>query len=142
MHELAIAESVVTMVLERTKGRVVSVVRLRVGQLAGVVPDALTFSFEVAAAGTALALAKARQSASEQASGAGLVRFSMLVTATVDDPAKLAQAAEVIDQLGPACQLRLRRCYFSQAAAFAAALGVGVVLPKHVTVPDVVRDHL
>lgn len=54
MHELAIAESVVSMVLERTEGRVVSVVRLRVGQLAGVVPDALTFSFEVAAAGTAL----------------------------------------------------------------------------------------
>jgi len=99
-----------------------------------------------------LALASARQSAAEQATGAGLVRFSMLVTATVmtggggtdggDVPGRLAQAAEVIDQLGPACQLRLRRCYFSQAAAFAAALGVGVVLPKHVTVPDVVRDHL
>ena len=89
-----------------------------------------------------LALASARQSAAEQAAGAGLVRFSMLVTATVDDPSKLAQAAEVIDQLGPACQLRLRRCYFSQAAAFTAALGVGVVLPKHVAVPDVVRDNL
>ena len=93
-------------------------------------------------AGESLALASARQSASEQASGAGLVRFSMLVTATVDDPAKLAQAAEVIDQLGPACQLRLRRCYFGQAAAFTAALGVGVVLPKHVAVPEVVRDYL
>jgi hypothetical protein len=93
-------------------------------------------------AGESLALASARQSASEQASGAGLTRFSMLVTATVDDPAKLAQAAEVIDQLGPACQLRPRRCYFGQAAAFTAALGVGVVLPKHVAVPEVVRDYL
>jgi hypothetical protein len=93
-------------------------------------------------AGESLALASARQSASEQAAGAGLVRFSMLVTATVDDPAKLAQAAEVIDQLGPACQLRLRRCYFAQAAAFTAALGVGVVLPKHVAVPELVRDYL
>ena len=96
-------------------------------------------------AGESLALASARQSASEQASGAGLVRFSMLVTATVldpqADPAKLAQAAEVIEQLGPACQLRLRRCYFGQAAAFTAALGVGVVLPKHVAVPEVVRDY-
>lgn len=89
-----------------------------------------------------LAVASARQSAAEQAAGAGLVRFSLLLTATVDDPAKLAQAAEVIDQLGPACQLRLRRCYFSQAAAFTAALGVGVVLPKHVAVPDIVRDNL
>ena len=93
-------------------------------------------------AGESLALASARQCASEQAAGAGLTRFSMLVTATVDDPAKLAQAAEVIDQLGPACQLRLRRCYFGQAAAFTAALGVGVVLPKHVAVPEVVRDYL
>ena len=89
-----------------------------------------------------LSLASARQSAAEQAVGAGLVRFSMLVTATVDDPSKLAAAAEVIDQLGPACQIRLRRCYFSQAAAFTAALGVGVVLPKHVAVPDVIRDNL
>jgi hypothetical protein len=97
-------------------------------------------------AGESLALASARQSAAEQASGAGLTRFSMLVTATVldpdGDPGKLAQAAEVIDQLGPACQLRLRRCFFSQAAAFTAALGVGVVLPKHVAVPEVVRDYL
>lgn len=53
MHELAIAESVVTTVLERTGARV-RVVRLRVGRLAGVVPDALTFCFELATVGTAL----------------------------------------------------------------------------------------
>jgi len=92
-----------------------------------------------------LALASARQSAAEQAAGAGLIRFSMLVTATVaggGDSQQLAQATELIEQLGPACQLRLRRCYFSQAAAFTAALGVGVVLPKHVAIPDLVRDNL
>ena len=54
MHELAIAESVVSTVLEHTSGRHVSVVRLRVGRLAGVVPDALTFCFELATAGTGL----------------------------------------------------------------------------------------
>ena len=53
MHELAIAESVVSSVLERVDGPV-SVVRLRVGRLAGVVPDALTFCFELATVGTAL----------------------------------------------------------------------------------------
>jgi hypothetical protein len=89
-----------------------------------------------------LALTAARQAAAEQAAGAGLVRFSLLVTATVTDPNRLGQAAELIDQLGPACQLRLRRCYGSQAAAFTAALGVGVVLPAHVAVPDLVRDNL
>ncbi len=54
MHELAIAESVVSVVLERTDGQVVRVVRLRVGQLAGVVPDALQFCFELATTGTTL----------------------------------------------------------------------------------------
>ena len=55
MHELAIAESVVATVLERTGDRHVSLVRLRVGRLAAVVPDALAFSFELATAGTPLA---------------------------------------------------------------------------------------
>jgi hydrogenase nickel incorporation protein HypA/HybF len=55
VHELAIAESVVASVRERTADRHVAVVRLRVGRLAGVVPDALTFCFELAAAGTTLA---------------------------------------------------------------------------------------
>lgn len=53
MHELAIAESVVSTVLERAAGQV-SVVRLRVGRLSGVVPDALMFCFELAASGTPL----------------------------------------------------------------------------------------
>ena len=54
MHELAIAESVVASVREHVEGRSVSVVRLRIGALAGVVPDALTFCFGLAAAGTPL----------------------------------------------------------------------------------------
>lgn len=54
MHELAIAESVVETVLARTEGRHVTTVRLRVGRLSGVVPDALDFSFELATAGTPL----------------------------------------------------------------------------------------
>ncbi|MBD8869437.1 hydrogenase maturation nickel metallochaperone HypA/HybF [Nocardioides donggukensis] len=54
MHELAIAESVVSSVLERTGEQHVCVVRLRVGRLSGVVPDALRFCFELATSGTAL----------------------------------------------------------------------------------------
>ncbi len=54
MHELAIAESVVSTVLARTADRPVTVVRLRVGRLVGVVPDAMTFCFELATTGTAL----------------------------------------------------------------------------------------
>lgn len=54
MHELSIAEAVVDMVLERTGGRSVTLVRLRVGRLAGVVAESLEFCFELAAAGTRL----------------------------------------------------------------------------------------
>ncbi|MGA9748710.1 MAG: hydrogenase maturation nickel metallochaperone HypA [Nocardioides sp.] len=54
MHELAIAESVVSTVLARTGDHRVTTVRVRVGRLAGVVPDALTFCFELATAGTSL----------------------------------------------------------------------------------------
>ncbi len=54
MHELSIAESVVEAVLERTGDRPVTVIRLQVGRLSGVVPDALIFCFELATEGTTL----------------------------------------------------------------------------------------
>lgn len=54
MHELSIAESVVDAVLERTGDALVACVRLRVGRLSGVVPDALSFCFELVTAGTPL----------------------------------------------------------------------------------------
>ena len=54
MHELAITESVVDMVLERTPGRQVACVHLKVGRLSGVVPDAMRFCFDLATSGTAI----------------------------------------------------------------------------------------
>lgn len=52
MHELAVTESVVSTVCEYVgKARVVRV-RLLVGKLSGVVPDAVSFCFDVCAAGT------------------------------------------------------------------------------------------
>jgi hydrogenase nickel incorporation protein HypA/HybF len=55
MHELAITQSVVDAVIERTGNAPVTCVRLRVGRLAGVVPDAMLFCFELVTAGTPLA---------------------------------------------------------------------------------------
>jgi hydrogenase nickel incorporation protein HypA/HybF len=54
MHELAITQGVVEAVTERTGTAPVAVVRLRVGRLAGVVPDAMQFCFELVTAGTPL----------------------------------------------------------------------------------------
>ncbi|MEU9335574.1 hydrogenase maturation nickel metallochaperone HypA [Streptomyces sp. NPDC048290] len=58
MHEMSIALAVIEQV-EEAAGRAgdvtaVRTVRLQVGELAGVVPEALAFSFELACAGTLL----------------------------------------------------------------------------------------
>jgi hydrogenase nickel incorporation protein HypA/HybF len=52
MHELAIAQGIVEMIVERTAGAPVTAVHLRVGKVSGVVPDALRFCFDLVAAGT------------------------------------------------------------------------------------------
>jgi hydrogenase nickel incorporation protein HypA/HybF len=53
VHELAIADAVVRIACEQAAGRRVAAVELKVGHLRQVVPDALTFAFELVAAGTA-----------------------------------------------------------------------------------------
>lgn len=50
MHELAIAESLLEIVLEegrRHNLQKVSIIRLQIGAMAGVIPEALSFSFEM-----------------------------------------------------------------------------------------------
>ncbi len=50
MHELAIAESLLAIVTEEARRHdleKVHVIRLRIGVMAGIVPEALTFSFEM-----------------------------------------------------------------------------------------------
>ncbi len=57
MHEMSIAMAVVAQVEEAAEAagaHAVASVRLQVGELAGVVPDALAFCFELACAGTLL----------------------------------------------------------------------------------------
>lgn len=54
MHELAITQSVVDAVLDKTGERLVTTVRVKVGRLAGVVPDAMRFCFDLVTAGTTL----------------------------------------------------------------------------------------
>jgi Zn finger protein HypA/HybF involved in hydrogenase expression len=61
MHELAIAIGLVEAIcdeLPRLGAVRVTAARVRVGRLSGVVPDALTFAFTVAADGTAIAGAR------------------------------------------------------------------------------------
>lgn len=55
MHELSITQSIVDEVVDHTDGRKVMTVRVRVGRLSGVVPDAMRFCFELVTDGTTLA---------------------------------------------------------------------------------------
>jgi hydrogenase nickel incorporation protein HypA/HybF len=54
LHELAIVEGVIDTVTERLPDAKITCVRLEIGALSGVVPDALRFSFELATEGTTL----------------------------------------------------------------------------------------
>jgi hydrogenase nickel incorporation protein HypA/HybF len=55
MHELSIMESALTLALDRTQkagGNRVYMIRLRIGALSGVLPDALRFAFDTLVTGT------------------------------------------------------------------------------------------
>jgi hydrogenase nickel incorporation protein HypA/HybF len=55
VHELSIMSGVVDVVIERAEGAKIALVRLEIGQLAGVAADALAYCFEICADGTPLA---------------------------------------------------------------------------------------
>jgi hydrogenase nickel incorporation protein HypA/HybF len=52
MHELSITRSVVAIVSEQARGRRVTRVRLEVGRLSAILPDAIRFCFDICTAGT------------------------------------------------------------------------------------------
>ncbi len=84
----------------------------------------------------------AAATAQEEASGAGLVNFGVVVTATVLDPAGQSDMRAAIDSLSATARLRLRPVYGSQDSAFAAALPLGLIVSKHVKVPDTLREKM
>lgn len=118
------------------------------GRAAGLVEtDQRTAEFQAtsqrrAAARDTAAVRAAASTAAEEASGAGLVNFGMLVTATVVDPQLAGKSAAAVHNLSATARIRLRPLYGSQDSAFAAALPLGLNLAKHVTVPDVLREKL
>ncbi|MBA2553098.1 MAG: hydrogenase maturation nickel metallochaperone HypA [Geodermatophilaceae bacterium] len=53
MHELSITESIVSAIMERVEGRI-QTVTLIVGRLSGMVPDSVSFCFDICTQGTRL----------------------------------------------------------------------------------------
>jgi hypothetical protein len=87
-------------------------------------------------------LAAAQQAATEEASGAGLVRFGVIVTISCTDPDQLPRAVRAVTSLIGSARLKLRPALGNQAVAFAAGLPLGVVLPEHTLLPTSWRDAL
>ncbi|MEV0109230.1 SCO6880 family protein [Nocardia sp. NPDC050799] len=70
----------------------------------------------------------------EQARGAGLTRFGLLVTVSDHLDADLPGIEASVQGMAAASRLGVRRCYGSQASAFAASLGIGLILPAHASI--------
>lgn len=91
----------------------------------------------IGSAKSQIELAATAQARMEQARGAGMVRFGVLVTVT--EPAGSSDVPKIdalVEDLSRQSRLTIRRSWCWQAAAFAASLGVGVIAPDHTTIPS------
>ncbi|MFF2277925.1 SCO6880 family protein [Agromyces sp. NPDC058126] len=89
-----------------------------------------------------LAQRQAVKAGEEEAQGAGLVRFGLIVTATVASSEELPALSKVIPGLTNQARLRIRDAYGNQDVAFQAGLPLGLVLPEHMLLPDRARVWL
>ena len=97
-----------------------------------------------ATARSVVSVQAAEQAAREEARGAGLTRFGMLVTATVIDADRnrMRQVESIVDSLGTTARIVLRRQWGSQASGFLAGLPLGLVIPAHLKVPESIREAM
>ena len=87
-------------------------------------------------------LAAARATEKEEARGASLLNFGMLITATVLEHEQLADARIAMTQLAPTARIAIRPVWGSQDSAFTAALPLGLFLPAHLLIPAGLRNAL
>lgn len=84
----------------------------------------------------------AEQTAAEEATGAGLVEFSLMLTVTVDDESQLSDAATTVRNLQASSRVQMRPADRMQASAFTCTLPVGVLPWEHTLIPHEVREAL
>ncbi|WP_371577817.1 SCO6880 family protein [Streptomyces sp. NBC_01314] len=84
----------------------------------------------------------AEQTAAEEASGAGLVEFSMMVTVTVDSEQELPDASITVRNLQASSRILMRPADRMQASAFTCTLPVGLLPWEHTLVPYQIREAL
>ncbi|MFF5143300.1 SCO6880 family protein [Streptomyces sp. NPDC013157] len=84
----------------------------------------------------------AEQAAAEEAAGAGLVEFSLMLTVTVDSDAELADAGVTVRNLSAAARVQLRAADRMQAAAFNCTLPAGLLPWEQTLVPQQLQEAL
>jgi hypothetical protein len=84
----------------------------------------------------------AEQTAAEEAAGAGLVEFSLMVTMTVDSTEQLPDAAVIMRNLQAGARISMRPADRMQAAAFACTLPAGILPWEHVLIPHELQEAL
>lgn len=84
----------------------------------------------------------AEKAAAEEAQGAGLVRFGMIITVSVADAEQLPGLTKTIPSLSNQARLRIREALGNQAVYFQAGLPLGVVLAEQSMIPPSLRDSL
>ncbi|KNE82913.1 MULTISPECIES: SCO6880 family protein [Streptomyces] len=84
----------------------------------------------------------AEQTAAEEASGAGLVEFSLMLTITVDTPEQLDDAATTVRNLQASSRVMMRPADRMQASAFTCTLPVGILPWEHTLMPREIREAL
>jgi len=93
-------------------------------------------------AGQRARLRYAEKASEEVQMGAGLVRFGLIVTITCASSEHLPRLDKAIPGLSRRAGLAIREALGSQAVAFQAGMPLGLVLPAHSLVPDIVRSWL
>lgn len=86
--------------------------------------------------------AAAAKSADEEAQGAGLVRFGVVVTVSAADPARFKQLDKQVPASFNQARLRVRPALGNQAVTFQSGLPLGLVLPDHMMLPDELREWM
>ncbi|MFJ9628126.1 SCO6880 family protein [Streptomyces sp. NPDC091280] len=84
----------------------------------------------------------AEQTAAEEASGAGLVEFSLMLTVTVDTMEELADASVTVRNLTAASRVLMRPADRMQAAAFSCTLPAGILPWEQTLVPHELQEAL
>lgn len=86
--------------------------------------------------------AKAERSAQEEAQGAGVENFGMIITATGRPSTDMDEIRATVEDLAASTRIQIRPAYGAQDAAFAAGLPLGIVPLRHSRVSEAVREAL